>query len=74
MGKGTFKAYQKGKRGRDAIGAWGFVTSPLAQQRCSSPRRRGNLIAYRITIKLIKNAPLPMREGWWEGHMTVNLF
>ncbi|VXA57734.1 hypothetical protein ACI8B_50219 [Acinetobacter proteolyticus] len=28
MGKGTFKAYEKGEWGGDVVGAWGIVTSP----------------------------------------------
>jgi hypothetical protein len=27
MGKGTFKAYEKGEWGRDVVGAWGIIKS-----------------------------------------------
>jgi hypothetical protein len=31
MGKGTFKAYEKGEWGRDVVAAWGFVDSHLGE-------------------------------------------
>ncbi len=36
MGKGTFKAYEKGEWGRDVVAAWGFVDFP-------PPLGRGNM-------------------------------
>ena len=31
MGKGTFKAYEKGEWGGDVVGAWGFISYPLPE-------------------------------------------